>query len=181
LWATQCNPKGIGEHNDQFGWHAICVYKVARGGEKEDAEGTPSSTCSISRPLPRKGRAGSNPAPGHLQGMPLSIRERRSANRFEMQLPLIVRWTSGSVVNEAITESKDVGTHGIYFFLPKDIEKGSVIEIVMTLPDELTLADQLKVRCRGRVQRTESQPEEKVGVAVAIERYEFLRDDEKTV
>jgi hypothetical protein len=101
--------------------------------------------------------------------------ERRSARRFQVQLPLLVRWTSGAGVGEAVTESKDVSSRGVYFLLPKDIAKGLPVEIVMTLPHEITLAGSVRVRCLARIQRTDSQAGSKVGVAAAIERYEFLR------
>ena len=110
--------------------------------------------------------------------MPLSITERRSARRFEIRLPLIVRWTSGSAVGEAVTESRDVSSRGIYFLSSKEIKHGLVVEIVMTLPHDITLAGPVKVRCLARVQRTESLPDRKVGLGVAIERYEFLRSNE---
>ena len=110
--------------------------------------------------------------------MAISITERRSARRFEIQLPLIVRWASGSAVGEALTESRDVSSRGVYFLSPKDIKHGSPIEIVMTLPHEVTLVGPVNVRCLGRIQRTELQPGRKVGVAAAIERYEFLRSDD---
>jgi len=110
--------------------------------------------------------------------MAISVTERRSARRFEIQLPLIVRWTSGSAVGEAATESRDVSSRGVYFLSPEDIKRGSPVEIVMTLPREITLVGPLKVRCLGRIQRTELQPGRKAGVAAVIERYEFLRSDE---
>ena len=43
--------------------------------------------------------------------------ERRRAVRFKFQLPLIVRWTDGSVDHEVATVSEDVSSRGIYFFL----------------------------------------------------------------
>ncbi len=104
--------------------------------------------------------------------------ERRSAQRFHIKLPLVVRWTSGSAIGEASTESKDVSSRGVYFFLPKEIKEGSPIEILLTLPHEITLAGPVRVRCLGRIQRTESDVAGKVGVVAAIERYEFLRGDE---
>lgn len=113
-----------------------------------------------------------------MRGRPLVGTERRSVRRFEMQLPLIVRWAGGSAVGEVATESRDVSSRGVYFISPKDIKHGSPVEIVMTLPHELTLAGPVRVRCLGRIQRTVAQPEHKVGAAVAIERYEFLRSDE---
>ncbi len=108
----------------------------------------------------------------------MSVTERRAAPRFEVQLPMLVRWTSGSGVGEAVTQSRDVSSRGVYFLSPKDIKHGSPVEIVMTLPHEITLVGPVKVRCSARIQRTELQPGRKVGVAAAIERYEFLRSDE---
>ncbi len=104
--------------------------------------------------------------------------ERRSAQRFQIKLPLTVRWTSGSAIGEAATESKDVSSRGVYFLLPKQVKHGSPVEILLTLPHEITLAGPVKVRCLGRIQRTDPGPGDKVGVVAAIERYEFLRGDE---
>jgi hypothetical protein len=106
----------------------------------------------------------------------LARNERRTAQRFEMKLPLIVRWQKESAAAEARTESKDVSSRGVYFFLPDKMKQGSPLEIVMTLPHEITLAGPVQVRCLGHVQRTEVRDDDrKVGVVVAIERYEFVR------
>jgi hypothetical protein len=94
-----------------------------------------------------------------------------------MRLPLKVRWTGEASVGEAATETKEVSSRGIYFFLPKDLKHGAPLEIVMTLPHEVTLAGPVKVRCLGHVVRTDSEGKN-IGVAAAIERYEFLRDGE---
>ena len=104
--------------------------------------------------------------------------ERRSAQRFQIKLPMTVRWTSGSAIGEARTESRDVSSRGVYFFLPKDVKNGSPVEIVLTLPHEITLAGPVRVRCLGRVQRNEEEEEGRSGVVAEIERYEFLRGDE---
>ena len=104
--------------------------------------------------------------------------ERRTAQRFQIKLPMTVRWTSESAVGEARTESKDVSSRGVYFFLPKDVKNGSPVEIVLTLPHEITLAGPVRVRCLGRVQRSEEEDEGRQGIVAEIERYEFLRGDE---
>jgi hypothetical protein len=106
-------------------------------------------------------------------------KERRASRRFLMRLPLIVRWTDESVVGEASTESREVSSRVLYFNLPKGLRSGSPVEIVMTLPHELTQAGPVRVRCLGRVLR--SSPTEDggvIGVAAAIERYEFMRNGE---
>ena len=105
--------------------------------------------------------------------------ERRSARRFGAQLPLLVRWVTGGTVSEAIAESRNVSSGGLYFLAPKGIEDASPIEIVMTLPHTMTRAGPIRVRCRARIQRTEGQPGNSVAVAVRIESYEFLRRNEK--
>src|ERR1700738_4606346 len=111
-------------------------------------------------------------------GSALTASERRNTQRFQMRLPLTVRWTTGAAVGETSTESRDVSSRGGYFFLSKDVKQGSAIEILLTLPNEITLAGPVRVRCLGRVQRTEARDEGAIGVVAAIERYEFLRSDE---
>ena len=108
----------------------------------------------------------------------MAATDRRSTQRFQMKLPLTVRWTAGAAIGETSTESRDVSSRGVYFYLAKDVKEGSPVEILLTLPNEITLAGPVRVRCLGRVQRTEMRGEGSVGVVAAIERYEFLRADE---
>lgn len=104
--------------------------------------------------------------------------EKRMAHRFKLSLPLIVRWKADQSGGEVVTESRDVSSRGVSFYMPKALKSGSSVEIVMTLPHEITMAGPVKVRCLGRVQRTEGKHGQKVGVVAAIERYEFLRGEE---
>ena len=108
----------------------------------------------------------------------MSDTERRLTQRFRIKLPLVVRWTTGSAVGEAATESQDVSSRGVHFMLPKEVKQGSPVEILLTLPHEITLAGPVRVRCLGRVQRSQIDDTGKVGIVAAIERYEFLRGDE---
>jgi hypothetical protein len=97
-----------------------------------------------------------------------------------MRLPLHVRLENGGGTGNLMTQTEDVSSRGVYFFLPKTVENGASLEIVMTLPHEITLAGPVKVRCMGRVQRTERRGESRIGVVAAIERYEFLRGDSES-
>jgi hypothetical protein len=106
----------------------------------------------------------------------VAYQERRTARRFQIKLPMTVRWTSGTAIGEAQTESRNVSSHGVYFFLPKEVSSGSPVEIILTLPHEITLAGPVRVRCLGRVHRSESDdPTGRSGVVAEIQRYEFLR------
>ena len=111
-------------------------------------------------------------------GGPVALKERRTSRRFLMRLPLTVRWTDERVVGEVATESREVSSRSLYFYLPKTLKSGSAVEIVMTLPHELTQAGPVRVRCLGRILRSDSQNQGEVGVAAAIERYEFMRNGE---
>ena len=105
--------------------------------------------------------------------MAMSGTERRSRLRFQMRLPLLARWSTGSAVDEVVSESKNFSSRGVYFFSPENIKIGSRVELVATLP-----VGPVKVRCFGRVQRTEAGSAGKVGVAAVIKSYQFLRGDE---
>jgi hypothetical protein len=111
----------------------------------------------------------------------VSYPERRMARRFQIRLPMTVRWTSGSAVGEAQTESRDVSSRGVYFVLPKQVSHGSPVEIILTLPHEVTLAGPVRVRCLGRVHRTEDEEEGRSGIVAEIHRYEFLRNGDEIV
>jgi len=108
----------------------------------------------------------------------LGYPERRAAQRFRIKLPLIVRWTSGTAIGEAEAESQDVSSRGIYFALPKNVKAGSAVEIVLTLPHEITMAGPVRVRCLGHIQRNEDSQAGYSGMVAEIERYEFLRTEE---
>jgi hypothetical protein len=136
------------------------------------------TSALLSQPFPHR-----NLIPGYEIGemqeeTTLTAEERRATQRFQIRLPMIVRWTSGSAIGEASTESRDVSSRGVYFFLPKEVSSGSPVEILLTLPHEITLAGPVKVRCLGRIKRAEVDEPGRIGVVAQIERYEFLRGDE---
>jgi PilZ domain len=102
--------------------------------------------------------------------------ERRATKRFRAKLPITVRWRYLQTVREAQTQSEDISSRGVYFFLPTEIKKGSSVELVVFLSRDITLADPIRVRCYGHVQRAEMKALNRVGLAIEIERYAFLRD-----
>lgn len=105
-------------------------------------------------------------------------RTERRNTRFPLVLPITVRWSTQSGIAEAETESRDVSSTGIYFSLPIPVERGTAVEIVITLPHEVTGHGQTRVRCHGRILRADAFGESRVGVATQIEHYQFVRGDE---
>jgi PilZ domain len=100
--------------------------------------------------------------------------ERRAARRFSMSLPLKVRYPmTDNGVLEKDGETRDVSFRGLYFVTEGTLETGSSIEFVLTLPQQITLAGDVRIRCYARVLRVEPRDPHR-GVAARIERYEFL-------
>jgi hypothetical protein len=99
--------------------------------------------------------------------------ERRAARRFVMSLPLTVRLSSPEGQVEEPGETRDISFRGLFFSIHKIVENGSSIEFVLTLPQQITNAGDVHIRCYAKVLRTESGNEGS-GVAARIDRYEFL-------
>lgn len=103
----------------------------------------------------------------------MAITERRSRQRYPLKLPLSVR-PSGATAAAEISECRDVSSHGVFFFLQQPLKSGSSLDIVLTLPSEITRGEPVRVHCEARVQRTETLGAGRVGIAAKIERYRFL-------
>lgn len=99
--------------------------------------------------------------------------DRRNARRFSMTLPVLVRFTHNGNIEEKVAHTRDVSFRGVYFMMEAPPEEGSSVEIVLTLPQQITLAGEVRIRCSARILRVE-QRDAMPGVAAAIERYEFL-------
>ena len=99
--------------------------------------------------------------------------ERRAARRFSMSLPVKVRFAAENGVTEQPGETRDVSFRGLYFLIEASVQTNSPIEFVLTLPQQITLAGDVHIRCYARVLRVEPKNGRR-GVAAQIDRYEFL-------
>ncbi len=108
---------------------------------------------------------------------PRQGQELRSTRRFNLRLPVEVKYSADSV-KHAKAHTRDVSSRGICFYFDAQIEPGSDIEFTLTLPPEITLTESIRVRCKGTVVRVEAPatPNGKVGVAATIQHYEFVAD-----
>jgi hypothetical protein len=106
--------------------------------------------------------------------------ERRGAQRFEMHLPLAVHVAGKTVPGF----TQDLSGRGIFFYAETVLPEGAVVELTFTMPSEITLAENMPVRCRGRVLRAcasaadQSKAAPRTGIAVQLESYQYLPPDE---
>ncbi len=97
--------------------------------------------------------------------------ERRAAQRFDFHLALSVR-PAGSE-HEGCGFTQNLSARGIFFYTDCPLLEGSGVELTLVMPSEITLAENMRVRCQGRVMRVTPMTS-KAAVAVYLERYEFL-------
>jgi hypothetical protein len=106
--------------------------------------------------------------------------ERRGAQRFEVGLPLAIRFEERTLHGFA----QDLSARGMFFYAETALPEGAVVEITFTMPSEVTLGESMPVRCRGRVLRTlaaqagHSQDNQCSGIAVQLDSYEYLPANE---
>jgi len=94
--------------------------------------------------------------------------------RFDMRLPAIVRIDEDAA--DFQTETQNVSARGVFFYLDRTVSTGTQLAVTLTFPPQITLTDSIRVRFKARVVRVDQPlPSARVGVAAAIEDYEFLR------
>ncbi len=60
--------------------------------------------------------------------------ERRTARRYDLSLPVIIRVPAERMPDSQKGKTRDVSTRGLYFVLDQDLEAGSELDITLTLP-----------------------------------------------
>jgi len=102
--------------------------------------------------------------------------ERRGAQRFELYLPLAVHFEGRTVPGYA----QNLTGRGIFFYAETALPEGAVVELTFTMPAEITLGENMPVRCRGRVLRAagHSQAGQRTGIAAQLDSYQYLPCDE---
>ncbi|HET7206520.1 MAG TPA: PilZ domain-containing protein [Terriglobales bacterium] len=106
--------------------------------------------------------------------------ERRTTRRYDLSLPIIVRMAAEKISAQQTYKTRDISTRGLYFVMDQDLEAGSVLELTLTLPPEVTRGAEVFVHASGRVVRVEPRIEDgnaRKGIAAVIERYDIIRGE----
>jgi hypothetical protein len=124
--------------------------------------------------------------------------ERRIGQRFAFNLPVSLRDVATAA--EGLGFTQDLSSRGAFLFTDMALREGVEIELTLQMPSEITLGENMRVRCRGLVLRivkpadnnwrpaapaeTGTMPaqiksaETKIGVAVCLKGYEYLPETE---
>ena len=100
-------------------------------------------------------------------------REHRGAQRFQIHLPIRLQRTGESREESGLAQ--DVSASGVFLYSDFTAAAGSNVELTFVMPTEITLAESMRVRCRGTVLRVmPPQIGSNSGIAVHFDTCEFL-------
>ena len=74
--------------------------------------------------------------------------------------------------------TRDASSRGLYFVIDRDVPLGTELDLILTLPKEITYGTEISLCAYGKVVRTEPQKEDdvdRVGIAATMETYYFVR------
>jgi hypothetical protein len=104
--------------------------------------------------------------------------EQRRTQRYRLELPLQILQVGDQRVNRT-EKTRDISSGGVCFLSPTEVEVGGRIEYLITLSGS---NPPVRIRCLGKVLRSmqPSVPADvpEFEVAVTMERYQFVREDE---
>jgi hypothetical protein len=101
--------------------------------------------------------------------------ERRAAQRFGFQISVGIRLPGADRAGHGFTQ--DLSGRGAFLYTDLPAKEGDAVELTLLMPGEITLTENMRVRCRGKVTRV-LPVEQKCGLAVHLEGYEFLPEAE---
>jgi hypothetical protein len=77
--------------------------------------------------------------------------ERRIGQRFAFNFPVSLR--DVATATEGLGFTQDLSSRGAFFFTDMALSEGAEIELTLKMPSEITLGENMRVRCRGRILR----------------------------
>ncbi len=101
--------------------------------------------------------------------------EQRKNQRFDLHLPFEIL---GDKAQSSKGETRNVSSCGVLFTTPAAVEIGEPIEYLITLPKVSGARADVRLRCMGKIVRSEETAagdEPVAAFAATLERYEFIR------
>lgn len=99
----------------------------------------------------------------------MPVQEQRKSKRFDLKLPFeLIRKDRQEVTRSGAT--RNMSSMGVLFDAGSGVEVGDSIEYIITLPTSTDGGAELRLRCLGKVIRSDNG-----STAATLERYEFVR------
>jgi len=117
-------------------------------------------------------------SPPPMGSPPFGSRERRTARRYDLSLPIVVRVVPHKRSEPCHGRIRDISARGIYFITDEEFTPGAEIEFTVALPVVITQGTGVSIHAHSRVLRAEERREDDTthtGVAAVIEGIESIR------
>jgi hypothetical protein len=101
--------------------------------------------------------------------------ERRAAQRFDLHLPVSVRLPQTAC--EGCGSTQNLSARGALLHTDLQMAEGDSVGVTLVMPSMITLAENMRVRCHGKVLRVLSAQGTRSVVAVQVEKYEYLPEN----
>jgi len=103
--------------------------------------------------------------------------ERRKGQRFDTHIPVSVCLAGDR--REVRSFTQNVSARGLLLCTSLPLAEMDVVELHLTLPSEITMTENARIQCRGRILRVNSAAwDGKYLAAIHMEQVEFLPDAE---
>jgi hypothetical protein len=104
--------------------------------------------------------------------------ESRRLHRFQLNLPIKVRWTGGEQSGTAAGMIRDINEKGVYFITDAELPADAAIEFILERPAELTTDSVRRLLFSGKIVRVERANGSQHGVAAQLEQCQQLSDSQ---
>jgi PilZ domain-containing protein len=106
------------------------------------------------------------------------MKDRRSARRYDLSLPVIIHAPILKGAVSRIGQTRDISTRGVYFTIENNLSVGAKLDITVPFPTELTRGNKVSIRALGEALRLEKRSEngdQMVGVAAVFEMCQIVK------
>jgi PilZ domain len=101
--------------------------------------------------------------------------ERRAAQRFGFHLPVALGLAGSERRGHGFTQ--DVSARGALLYTDFALTPGDRVELTLVMPAEITLAENMPLRCRGRAIRV-VELDHRFAIAFHFDEYQYLPPDQ---
>jgi c-di-GMP-binding flagellar brake protein YcgR len=101
------------------------------------------------------------------------VTEKRSSKRVKVRDKVAVKVLDNGKA-DARAELRDVSMRGVFLYLQNRVSEGSMLEVILPVPQDVMPGREDWIRCKCRVVRVEKNGGEEYGVAAVVEDCEPL-------
>jgi hypothetical protein len=108
------------------------------------------------------------------------MKERRTARRYDLLLPVAVRPRIDQQAVLRTGKTRDISTRGVYFTIDKDLSAGVELDLTLTIPAKDTGGTEVLIKATGKVVRVDKRygdGDQTMGIAAVFEPHEIVRNE----